>query len=516
MKLLCTLLPMAALLPWTLYAEGPVRHAKADKEDPAQTQSPVPIISTRENSSLVRVNVTQQPWNYRIPWQKVSPTGRRGLGVLVDDKNHILVTAQLVADATYIELEAAATGRKLTAKVLAVDYEANLALVQPTQAPGDFFAGLKPVEIDTQARQGDSLELWQLGRVGDLIATKLSLNKVQTARYFLESSQFLVYETYGIIRSEGNSFTLPIIHDDKLAGLLLRYDSKNQAATVLPGPIIEHFLKDYASGNYQGFPSLGIEFHTTLDPEFRAYIGLKNGEGGVYVGAVTKGGSAESVGIKAGDIVLELNGQKVDTRGDYKDPVYGTLSCSHLVRDKAYVGEEVKVKVQRDGKPLELSGKLTRKNLKDNIVWPYLFDRGSNYLVEGGLIFQDLSVPYLQSFGEDWENSAPLRLVFAAKHTDELEKEGRRKIVILGGVLPTSSTQGYQQLGGLIVTKVNDKPINDLNDLNAAFKEAKDGIHKIEFEEFPRIIYLDAATTEVDNMHLLNGPYRISSLKRIE
>jgi len=109
-----------------------------------------------------------------------------------------------------------------------------------------------------------------------------------------------------------------------------------------------------------------------------------------------------------------------------------------------------------------------------------------------------------------------LRLVFAAKHTDELEKEGRRKIVILGGVLPTSSTQGYQQLGGLIVTKVNDKPINDLNDLNAAFKEAKDGIHKIEFEEFPRIIYLDAATTEVDNMHLLNGPYRISSLKRIE
>ena len=517
MKHFYTLLTLAALLPWTLHAEGqgPASpRGKADKEE--ATLAPVPLAVTRENTSILRVNVTQQPWNYRIPWQKVQPSGRRGLGVLVDDQNHILVTAQLVADATYIELESAGSGRKLTAKVLAVDYEANLALLQATQAPGDFFADLKPIQLDTQARQGDSLELWQLGRVGDLIATKLSLNKVQTARYFLESSHFLVYETYGIIRSEGNSFTVPVVRDGKLAGLLLRYDSKNQAATILPGPIIAHFLKDFASGNYQGFPSLGIEFHTTLDPEFREYIGLKNGDGGVYVGAVTKGGSAENIGIKPGDIILEIDGKKVDTRGDYKDPLYGTLSCSHLVRDEDFVNQELKVKVQRDGKPLDLSGKLIRKDVKDNIVWPYLFDRGSNYLIEGGLIFQELSVPYLQSFGEDWENSAPLRLVFAAKHTEDFEKQGRRKIIILGGVLPTRSTQGYQQLGGLIVDKVNDKTIKDLNDLNTAFKEAKDGTHKIEFEEFPKIIYLDEATTEVNNTELLNGPYRIARLKRIE
>ena len=232
MKFLRIFLSVAAFLPWSLYAQGPNHNGKADKEE--AVLAPAPIAVTRDNTSLIRVNVTQQPWNYRIPWQKVSPSSRRGLGVLVDEKNHILVTAQLVADATYIELEAADTGRKLTAKVQAVDYEANLALLLPTQAAGDFFAGLKPIQLDTQARQGDSLELWQLGRVGDLIATKLSLNKVQTARYFVESSQFLVYETYGIIRAEGNSFTLPVIRDGKLAGLLLRYDSKNQAATVLP------------------------------------------------------------------------------------------------------------------------------------------------------------------------------------------------------------------------------------------------------------------------------------------
>jgi len=298
--------------------------------------------------------------------------------------------------------------------------------------------------------------------------------------------------------------------------MLLRYDSKNQVASVLPAPIIDHFLKDIADGNYQGFASLGVEFHQTLDDQFREYLGLKEGQQGVYVGTVTKGGSAESIGIKEGDIVLEMNGFKIDTRGNYKDPQFDTLSMSHIVRGKSFIGDELKVKVLREGKELTLTGKLTRKNPKDYLVWPYLFDRGSNYLVQGGLIFQELSQPYLQSFGEDWEGSAPLRLVHVAKHADEYQKQGKRKIVFLSATLPTRTTQGYERLGGLIVTKVNDREINDLADLDASFKESKDGVHKIEFEDFPRVIFIDSITCESDNLQLLKGAYRINSLKRIE
>ena len=66
-----------------------------------------------------------------------------------------------------------------------------------------------------------------------------------------------------------------MVKGGKLAGLLLRYDSKNQVATLLPAPIIEHFLKDVADGKYDGFPSLGIEFQSTLDEQFRDYLGMK-------------------------------------------------------------------------------------------------------------------------------------------------------------------------------------------------------------------------------------------------
>lgn len=505
---------------FTLILLASMAFAQQPKQRPAATEEklpePAPIITAAgKNTSLVKVNVTSQPWNHRIPWQKTPPGGRRGLGVLME-KSQILVTGQLVADATYIELEQADSGRKLPAKVKAVDYEANLALLEPAVPAQDFFTGLKPMVLETNARIGDKLEVWQLGRVGDLISTPLEINKVLTTRYFLETSLFLVYETIGIIRTEANSFTLPVIKNGKLAGLLLRYNSKDQTATVLPGPIITHFLKDIADGDYQGFPSLGVEFQQTLDEQFREYLKMGKDQQGIYVGMVAKGGSAESIGLKEGDIIMEMNGNKVDARGDYKDEKFGTLSMSHLVRGNSYVGDDLKVKVLREGKEVTLSGKLTRKNAKDFVVWPYLFDRGVNYLVHGGLVFQELSVPWLQTFGEDWESSGPLRLVHVAKHTDDYEKAGKRKIVFLAATLPTRTTQGYERLAGIILTKVNDRDINDLADLDKALKEPKDGLHKVEFEDFPKLIFLDALTAESDNLKLLNGQYRVTSLKRIE
>ena len=500
---------LALLCGFAFAEEKPKQEAKA--EEPAAV---APIVGTAKNTSLLKVNVTFQPWNFRIPWQKTSPSSRRGLGVLLEG-NRILVTAQMVADATYIELEQADSGQKITAAVKAVDYEANLALLEPSQKPDGFFGDLQPISLEPSVRVGDELETWQLDRTGEVVITPLHVHKIQVARYFLDSSLFLVYETTGIIRSEANSFTLPVIKHGKLAGLLLRYDSKNQTASVLPGPIIQHFLKDISDNDYQGFPSLGIEFHQTIDGQFREYLGMDKQQG-VYVGAVTKGGSADSIGLKEGDILMEMNSSKINARGDYKHPQYGTLNMSHIVRGNSFIGDELKVKILREGKEMTLAGKLTRKNPKDYLVWPYLFDRGANYLVMGGLIFQDLSLPYLQSFGDDWEAQAPLRLSYVAKHTDDYEKAGRKKLVFLGAALPTKSTQGYERVGGLIVTKVNDKPINDLNDLNAAFKEPKNGLHKIEFEDFPKVIYLDMLAAEKDNIQLLDGVYHIGSLKRIE
>ena len=486
------------------------RMAAASEGDPA----PLQVVQSR---SLVKVNATSQSYNLHLPWQKESPSGRRGLGVVLAG-NRVLVTGQMAADATYIELELPETGQKIPAKVVAVDYEANLALLESPASDKQkaFFAGLKPMAVDVSARIEDKVDILQTGRVGELIKSELKISKVLIRRYTVEGSGFLVYEANNIVRSEANSFTLPVVKNGKLVGLLLSYDSKNQVTTILPAPIIEHFLKDVADGSYEGFPGLGMELQYTQDEQFREYLGLKPDAPGVLITNVMKGGSAEKAGMKKDDILVSINGFTVDSRGDYKDPQFGALSSSHLVRGRAYVGDKVEIKVIREGKEVTLKGELTRRKPDDYLVLPYLFDKGPRYVLMGGLLFQELSRPYLDAFGEEQRGGAILRLARIAAHPDKYEEEGRKKLVFLSLVLPTPSAQGYDKLGGQVISKVNGKAISDLNDLAEAFKSAKDTWHVIELDEFPHILYLDTFNAERDNMRLLGGAYRIGNLKRLE
>ncbi len=519
MKLFSSLLLLLATSASFLQAQvpGPAAVKKKRIIPAAEQAAAAGAAQVAQNRSLVKVNATSQSYNLHLPWQKESPGGRRGLGVVMAG-NRVLVTAQMAADATYIELELPESGQKIPAKVVAVDYEANLALLEspPSDRQKAFFAGLKPMGLDTSARIGDEVFVLQTGRVGDLIKSPLTISKVLTRRYIVEGSGFLVYEANNIVRSEANSFTLPVVKGDKLAGLLLSYDSKNQVTTVLPAPIIEHFLKDVADGSYEGFPGLGMELQATQDEQFRDYLGLKPDAPGVLITSVLKGGSAEQAGMKKGDILISINGFTIDSRGDYKDPQFGALSAGHLVRGRAYVGDKVEIKVIREGKEITLEGKLTRRKPEDYLVLPYQFDRGPKYVLMGGMLFQELSRPYLDSFGNDQRGGAILRLDRIATNPEKYEEQGRKKLVFLSLVLPTPSAQGYEKLGGQVVNKVNGKPINELADLADAFKSAKETWHVIELDDFPHILYLDTFNAERDNMKLLDGAYRIGSLKRLE
>lgn len=465
--------------------------------------------------SILRVNVTSQRYNFALPWQKRSPSSRRGLGALLTEAR-ILVTAELAQDASYIELELPASGKKLTAKVAAVDYEANLALIVPDEEPGDFFEGMVPLEVDLSTKVGDQLEVWQFEENGTPVTTAIKVSRVEIGRYFLDDAYFLEYEASGAVQYRAGSFTLPVVREGKLAGMLLSYSAKDQVADILAAPIIDHFLKDVADAPYDGFPNFGVKYSMTLDEQLRGYLKLDDTNAGVLVTGVIAGTSAEKAGIKKGDVILKVKGLEIDSRGNYKDPVYGLLNLSHLVKGSVSVGEEISVTVLRDGEEMDITVKLIRKNPSEYLVDPYMFDRGPKYQIVGGLLFQELTIPYLKLAGKDWRTRAPFKLIHAATNPKMHEDAGRKKIVFLSGVLPSNTTLGYENLSALIVDKVNDKAINELKDLDEALKTPADGVHKIEFGDFPHRIYVDAKQAEEDNNLLMPDRYRISELKRLE
>jgi PDZ domain len=467
-------------------------------------------------TSMLRVNVTSQPYNFSLPWQKRSPNNRQGLGALLKN-NKVLVTAELIQDANYIELEQALSGKKITAQAETIDYEANLAVLKPVEDGNEFFKGMIALELDgAPPKKGATFEVWQFEDNGSPVTTVITFEKAELGHYFLEGSYFLQFEASGPVSYRSGSFTLPVLHDGKLTGMLLTYSSKDQVAEILPYPIIGRFLDDAADGTYDGFPNFGIRFAPTLDHQLRDYVQLGGHDGGILITGLMSGTSAALSGLKEGDVLLQIDGHGIDARGNYLDDTWGLMALGHLVKGNARVGDELKTKILRKGEMQDIAVKMLRKTPADYLVDPYMFDRAPRFLILGGLVFQELSQSYLEGFGKEWRDRASFKLVYAVAHPEKYEKESRRKLVFLAGILPSESSLGYEGIGGTIVNRVNGVDIKDIKDLDAALRTPLEGIHKIEIDDVPHTIYIDVARAEQDNTTLLPQRYRITDLKRLE
>lgn len=464
--------------------------------------------------SLVRVNCTSQAYELFRPWTKRNPTSRRGIGVIVA-ANQVLVTADLVQNHTYIEFERPASGERAPAKLLYLDYDANLALLAASDPA--FLVGAIPLALDETARVGSMAEILQLEPNGDIAPTAARITTITVSQYSLEDVGLLIFRLTAPIQQREGSFVLPAVKDGRLLGLLMRYDSRNQTADVIPPEIIECFLRNNLADQYAAFPRAGMGIAPLRDPQLRRYLGLKeNGSavaGGVLVTKVDRGSSAEKAGLLPNDILLSIDDNVIDSDGNFTHLGYGRIPLSYLITTAREAGEIAKFRVLRKGLQMDIRVPLERRNREKMSVPPYSYDRQPSYLVVGGFVFQELSRAYLMEWGADWRGSAPQRLVYADQFQQELRPNGE-KVVFLSAVIPTPATLGYENLAGLLVREVNGKPIHSLLDLQTALADAPKGLYEIKVEDDPRVLYLDAALSK-DMEGLLAEQYGITQLSNL-
>lgn len=466
-------------------------------------------LSAAPEESLVRINSTIQTYSASQPWEKSQPRSRRGLGALLSG-NRILTTAAMAADSIYIELQSADSTKTIPAKVAAIDYEANLALLIPDAEPG-FLVDLKATPIGGPVKPGEELELLQLETNGDPLSTTGTIRSMELLSTFVSGRFFLGYTVKASMQTSGNSFTLPAFRNGKLTGILTSYDATDQISDVISIDIISAFLKDTEDGSYEGFPSLGIGTTTTEDPHFRGWLKLPEDKGGLYVTRVLPKGSADLAGMKKGDVILAISGFPIDRRGYFKHPDYGTLFWPHLVQGEPTMGEKVTMTILRDGTPMTLEPTLRKAPLP--LVPSYLYDEAPPFLIKGGLVFQELSKPYLEAFGKEWTTRAPLNLLDVLSNPEDYE-EGRRRVVVLTRVVATEATIGYDRIASQIIKSVNGQPVAGLPELAAALEKApENGLHILETDEQPYRIFLDEALSDTVDRDFLNRGLPI--LKRL-
>jgi hypothetical protein len=287
--------PIQFLAPLLALVAGTISHAQPAPDEPPSAEpaaaaaepavaiAPVEIPAPVEiRNSVVRINATQQTWNPGQPWEKNPPTQRRALAAIVAGRQ-VLTTAEMVGDATYLEFESPDGTRFAQAKVLAVDYEADLALLGPAlEKEGDaLFQGTKPLELAAPPKIGAELGVLQIEDNGLPLITPGLLRSVDVISDFLPNQNFLTYLVKASMQSAASSYSLPVLADGKLVGLLVSYDSKDQICDVTSTDILARFLKEAADGTYTGFPSLGIAIARTEDTSFRQWLKLADNQGGI-------------------------------------------------------------------------------------------------------------------------------------------------------------------------------------------------------------------------------------------
>jgi S1-C subfamily serine protease len=503
--------PLFRLLAFCILLQAPLlggafqprfQHQSQPTPSPSPASNPATPaqVTTR---SIIRVNSTNQAYDLGSPWQKKPPYTRRGIGVLIGE-GRILTTADLIGNSNFIELEKAATAERSTATVERINYECNLAILRSTNP--SFLFGMIPLALEDKISIGDSATVLQLEPNGEIARTTGRISSISIASYPLENVGLLSFKLSTPIQQRDGSYTLPAVRDDRLVGLLMRYDARNQTADIIPMPVISRFLDSVK------FPRLGVSYSPLRDPQLRRFIGLTE-PGGIYVTKVTPKSSAASAGLREGDVILAVNGRVLDQDGNYEDADYGRILFSHITGTLTPAGGKVVLKILRSGKIEEVP--VAMKPLdRSSVVSPsFLSDAAPPYFILGGMVFVELSRPYLQEWGAEWTKNAPQRLVNYDAFQDELPAD-RGKIVVLAQILPTPDTIGYENIENVVIKELNGRPVKSIADLAEAAKHPVEGFQKIKLEEDPTWLFLDAASIEANRTQLMEH-YELPATERL-
>jgi hypothetical protein len=419
--------------------------------------------------SLVTLEVARNQFDYSQPWIR-KPRRLKKTGLVVEGRE-ILTTADQLQDRTMIRLQKGGRGRWWIGEIAWIDYHANLALLKVSEA--DFWKDLKPVEWGKGAPQDGNLQILRWNE-GTLENRRAEFSRFNVRESPLSPLSRAMLECTSEIQNAG--WGEPVVAGTRVAGILSGQDGRT--CTAMPASFLTTVLTARRNGSYKGFGYFHFYWQQAENPTLLASLKLPGEPRGVVVDLVPRRPDGAEETIRPKDIILKIDGFNLDIQGDYTDPEFGEVMLENLPSRGKWAGEEMKLEIWRDGKPMDIAYRLPKFEYTNSLVPLASYDQEPEYLVVGGLLFQPLTSSFLQSWGPEWKRRAPFRLSY---YSEQQPTPERPALVILSQVMPDPFNIGYQDQRYLVVDKVNGQPISRLADLQKALQKPVDGYHIIDF-----------------------------------
>jgi serine protease Do len=350
-----------------------------------------------------------------------------GSGVIIDKKGFIVTNNHVVGDAEVVEVRLS-DKTKFQGKVIGKDPDTDLALVKieagkdlPFVTLGDstktkvgqwVIAVGNPFGLDRTVTVGVVSALGRenvnLSRYEDFIQTDASINPGNSGGPLFN------------IRGEVIGINTAIINFAQGIGFAIPSNMVQAVTTQL-----------IAKGKVtRGWLGVGIQ---PLTPELAGKFGVKENEG-VLVNEVFEGDPAHKAGIQPGDIILNVDGQSVDTPNTLARVIAGFVP-----------GKKAGVEVMRDGKKKMLTIELIER--KDEAVTASIPKQPESFL---GLNVQDLTPEIAERF----------------KIKDD-------KGAIVTKVEPGSAAESEGLKEGDLVKEINREKVNTAADFKSIIEKTK-------------------------------------------
>ncbi|MCX5862457.1 MAG: trypsin-like peptidase domain-containing protein [Desulfomonile sp.] len=426
-------------------------------------------------TQVLRLLATKYSGYYHKPWKTPDFTTVKGSAFLFkDDKNFpgqrglILTNAHAVSMAQSIRVSNGREKRQYSVYPLGVCNSADFAVLR--MDPGDLAAYERingpviPLELGDSdvLRVGDKVTGWGYPLGGERLSKSEQgeISRIEVSQYAYSLDRWLMVQA-SLQQNRGNSGG-PVLKDGKVVGIAFQgMRTSDRINFFIPINLVKDVIPVL---NKQEMIPRWAYVVQAMFPRLKEFYNLEPDQGGVLLDYITPGGGPHKFGLLNNDILLEIDGHEIDNYGEiYFSPLGQKIYFGEILNRKK-VGDQLALKVIREGKVLEIRGEVTPglPRLVPRIFTP------ANYFIYCGIGFVELTLNCIDNLGKSGD-------IFRAKYQDEFPEEPYHKIVLISEIFPEFGlvdTSTYLKR----VTKIDGYPVLNVESLyNTIESLAKEG-----------------------------------------
>lgn len=364
-----------------------------------------------------------------------------GSGVIISPDGYIVTNNHVIEDATRLRVKLN-DGRVFDAEVIGTDPTTDVALikVEGKELPTLPFGSSDALRLGEWVLAIGSPYNLQSTITAGIVSAKARQLGVIPSEFSIES----FIQTDAAV-NPGNSGGALVNTHGELVGINTLIQSQTGSyvgySFAVPESIVRKVVMDLKEYGVVQRAMLGISFRL-VDPSFLDSEGKDLGIdelGGVYVASVLDGGAASEAGIRKGDIILDIDGVKLEQASTLQEQV-----AKHRPNDK------VNLSVKRDGKVKQMEVTLRNKAGKTEL-----------------LTREDVDV--VELLGGKFADAG-------TKLCRELDIRGGVQVVSIkaDGILARARVRE-----GFVITHINDRQVLSLSDMQRMTEKVRsiDGIY---------------------------------------